>query len=126
LAEYPADLKYHPEHDWARVEGDMATLGITWYGQDQLGEIVFFDAPEVGATLTKDASYAEVESVKAVSDVIAPLSGEVIEVNEALSDAPEQINEEPYGSGWLVKIRVSEASEADELLDAETYESSLS
>jgi glycine cleavage system H protein len=126
LAEYPADLKYHPEHDWARIEGDTATLGITWYGQDQLGEIVFFDAPEVGATLTKDASYAEVESVKAVSDVIAPLSGEVIEVNEALSDAPEQINEEPYGSGWLVKIRVSEASEADELLDAETYESSLS
>ena len=126
MAEYPADLKYHPEHDWARIEGDTATLGITWYGQDQLGEIVFFDAPEVGATLTKDASYAEVESVKAVSDVIAPLSGEVIEVNEALSDAPEQINEEPYGSGWLVKIRVSDASEADDLLDAETYESSLS
>jgi glycine cleavage system H protein len=126
LAEYPADLKYHPEHDWARIEGDTATLGITWYGQDQLGEIVFFDAPEVGATLTKDASYAEVESVKAVSDVIAPLSGEVIEVNDALSDAPEQINEEPYGSGWLVRIRVSDASEADDLLDAETYESSLS
>jgi glycine cleavage system H protein len=126
LAEYPADLKYHPEHDWARIEGDTATLGITWYGQDQLGEIVFFDAPEVGATLTKDASYAEVESVKAVSDVIAPLSGEVIEVNDALSDAPEQINEEPYGSGWLVRIRVADASEADDLLDAETYESSLS
>jgi glycine cleavage system H protein len=126
LAEYPADLKYHPEHDWARIEGDTATLGITWYGQDQLGEVVFFDAPEVGATLTKDASYAEVESVKAVSDVIAPLSGEVIEVNDALSDSPEQINEEPYGSGWLVKIRVSDASEADDLLDAETYEGSLS
>ena len=126
MAEYPADLKYHPEHDWARIEGETATLGITWYGQDQLGEIVFFDAPEVGATLTKDASYAEVESVKAVSDVIAPLSGEVIEVNDALSDAPEQINEEPYGSGWLVKIRVSDASEADDLLDAETYEGSLS
>jgi glycine cleavage system H protein len=126
LAEYPADLKYHPEHDWARIEGETATLGITWYGQDQLGEIVFFDAPEVGATLTKDASYAEVESVKAVSDVIAPLSGEVIEVNDALSDSPEQINEEPYGSGWLVKIRVTDASEADDLLDAETYEGSLS
>jgi glycine cleavage system H protein len=126
LAEYPADLKYHPEHDWARIEGDTATLGITWYGQDQLGEIVFFDTPEVGATLTKDASYAEVESVKAVSDVIAPLSGEVIEVNDALSDSPEQINEEPYGSGWLVRIRVSDASEADDLLDAETYEGSLS
>ena len=126
MAEYPADLKYHPEHDWARIEGETATLGITWYGQDQLGEIVFFDAPEVGATLTKDASYAEVESVKAVSDVIAPLSGEVIEVNDALSDSPEQINEEPYGSGWLVKIRVTDASEADDLLDAETYEGSLS
>ncbi|HEX4691957.1 MAG TPA: glycine cleavage system protein GcvH [Solirubrobacteraceae bacterium] len=126
MAEYPADLKYHPEHDWARIEGDTATLGITWYGQDQLGEVVFFDAPEVGATLTKDASYAEVESVKAVSDVIAPLSGEVIEVNDALSDSPEQINEEPYGSGWLVKIRISDASEADDLLDAETYEGSLS
>jgi glycine cleavage system H protein len=126
LADYPADLKYHPEHDWARIEGETATLGITWYGQDQLGEIVFFDAPEVGATLTKDSAYAEVESVKAVSDVIAPLSGEVVEVNDALSDSPEQINEEPYGSGWLVRIRVSDASEADDLLDAETYESSLS
>lgn len=126
MADYPADLKYHPEHDWARIEGETATLGITWYGQDQLGEIVFFDAPEVGATLTKDSAYAEVESVKAVSDVIAPLSGEVVEVNDALSDSPEQINEEPYGSGWLVRIRVSDASEADDLLDAETYESSLS
>jgi glycine cleavage system H protein len=125
-ASYPADLKYHPEHDWARIEGDTATLGITWYGQDQLGEIVFFDAPEVGRSLSKDASYAEVESVKAVSDVIAPLSGEVIEVNEALSDSPERINEDPYGAGWLVKIRISDGSEADELLDAESYEGSLS
>ena len=125
-ASYPDDLLYHPEHDWARLEGEEATFGITWYAQDQLGEVVFFDPPAVGATVTKDEPYAEVESVKAVSDVIAPLSGEVIEVNEALSDAPEQINEEPYGSGWLVKIRVSEASEADDLLDAETYESSLS
>jgi glycine cleavage system H protein len=126
LADYPADLKYHPEHDWARIEGDVATLGITWYGQDQLGEIVFFDAPEIGATLTKDSAYAEVESVKAVSDVIAPLSGEVIEVNDALSDAPEQINEEPYGSGWLVRIRIADAAEADDLLDAQSYEGSLS
>jgi len=128
-ASYPADLKYHPEHDWARfdpAQPDVATLGITWYGQDQLGEVVFFDAPEAGASLTKDASYAEVESVKAVSDVVAPLSGEVIEVNEELSGAPEQINEDPYGQGWLVKIRVSDASEADDLLDAETYEGSLS
>jgi glycine cleavage system H protein len=126
LADYPADLKYHPEHDWARIEGDTATLGITWYGQDQLGEIVFFDAPAVGTALTKDSPYAEVESVKAVSDVIAPLSGEVIEVNDALGDAPEQINEEPYGSGWLVKIRIADASEADDLLDASAYEGSLS
>jgi glycine cleavage system H protein len=125
-ASYPSDLRYHAEHDWARIEGDTATLGITWYGQDQLGEIVFFDAPEVGATLTKDASYAEVESVKAVSDVIAPVSGEVIEVNEALADEPEKINEDPYGDGWLVRIRLSDAAEADELLDAEAYEGSLS
>jgi glycine cleavage system H protein len=125
-ASYPADLRYHPEHDWARIEGDVATFGITWYGQDQLGEIVFFDAPEVGATVAKDASYAEVESVKAVSDVIAPISGEVIEVNEALADAPERINEDPYGEGWLVRVRVGDPGEADELLDAETYEGSLS
>ena len=126
-AHYPDDLLYHDQHDWARLEGDQhAVFGITWYAQDSLGEVVFYDAPEVGATISKDASYAEVESVKAVSDVIAPLSGEVIEVNDALSDSPEQINEEPYGSGWLVRIRVSDASEADDLLDAETYEGSLS
>jgi glycine cleavage system H protein len=125
-ASYPDDLKYHPEHDWARVDGDVATLGITWYAQDQLGEVVFFDPPEVGKTITKDGSYAEVESVKAVSDVIAPLSGEIVEVNEALKDAPEQINEDPYGEGWLVKVRLSEPSELDSLLDSENYQSSLS
>ena len=112
-ASYPDDLKYHPEHDWARVDGDSATLGITWYAQDQLGEVVFFDPPDVGATITKDQAYAEVESVKAVSDVIAPLSGEIIEVNEALGDAPEQINDDPYGEGWLVKIKLSDPSEVD-------------
>jgi glycine cleavage system H protein len=125
-ASYPDDLKYHPEHDWARVDGDVATLGITWYAQDQLGEVVFFDPPSVGATLTKDSPYAEVESVKAVSDVIAPVSGEIVEVNEALKDAPEQINEDPYGEGWLVKVRLSETSELDSLLDSESYQSSLS
>jgi glycine cleavage system H protein len=124
-ASYPAELKYHAEHDWARIEDDVATFGITWYGQDALGEIVFFDAPQVGATVTKDSSYAEVESVKAVSDVIAPLSGEVLEVNESLSGSPEKINEDPYGEGWLVKVRLSDAAEADELMDAETYEGSL-
>jgi glycine cleavage system H protein len=124
-ASYPADLRYHPEHDWARIDGDIATFGITWYGQDALGEIVFFEAPQVGATVTKDGSYAEVESVKAVSDVIAPLSGEIIEVNESLSGSPEKINEDPYGEGWLVKVRLADAAEADELLDAETYEGSL-
>jgi glycine cleavage system H protein len=125
-ASYPDDLKYHPEHDWARVDGDVATLGITWYAQDQLGEVVFFDPPSVGATLTKDSPYAEVESVKAVSDVIAPLSGEIVEVNEALKDAPEQINEDPYGEGWLVRVRLSDAAELDSLLDSESYQSSLS
>jgi glycine cleavage system H protein len=125
-ASYPDDLRYHAEHDWARIDGDIATFGITWYGQDALGEIVFFDTPEPGKTVTKDGSYAEVESVKAVSDVIAPLSGEVIEVNEALANSPELINEDPYGEGWLVRVRLSDPAEADELMDAETYESSLS
>jgi glycine cleavage system H protein len=124
-ASYPADLRYHPEHDWARIDGDTATFGITWYGQDALGEIVFFDPPQVGKSVSKDAPYSEVESVKAVSDVVAPLSGEIIEVNEALSDSPEKINEDPYGEGWLVKVRLSDAAEIDELLDHETYEGSL-
>jgi glycine cleavage system H protein len=125
-ASYPDDLKYHPEHDWARIEGDSATFGITWYAQDQLGEVVFFDPPAVGTTINKDAPYAEVESVKAVSDVVAPLSGEVTEVNEALKDSPEQVNEDPYGEGWLVKVKLSDPSELDSLLDAESYRSSLS
>ena len=125
MADYPSDLKYHAEHDWARIDGDTATLGITWYAQDSLGEIVFFDPPQPGATITKDESYAEVESVKAVSDVIAPLSGEVTEVNDALSDAPEKINDSPYDEGWLVKIRISNPAEADELMDADAYQASL-
>ncbi len=118
---YPEDLKYHPEHDWARVEDGTATFGITWYAQDSLGEVVFFDAPEVGAQVRKDEPYAEVESVKAVSDVFAPLSGEVIAVNEELADKPELINEDPYGRGWLVRVRLSDPSEIDELLDATAY-----
>jgi glycine cleavage system H protein len=125
-ASYPDDLKYHPDHDWARVEGDSATFGITWYAQDQLGEVVFFDPPAVGTTLSKDEPYAEVESVKAVSDVVAPLSGEVTEVNGALSESPEQINEDPYGGGWLVKVRLTDASEVESLMDAADYSSSLS
>ncbi len=124
-ASYPSDLKYHAEHDWARIDGDTATMGITWYAQEQLGEVVFFDPPEVGATVKKDQPYAEVESVKAVSDVIAPLSGEIVEVNEALSDSPEQVNEDPYGEGWMVKIRLSNVSETDDLMDASAYESTL-
>ena len=123
---YPEDLKYHPEHDWARIEGDEATLGITWYAQDALGEVVFYEPPEVGAQISKDGAYAEVESVKAVSDVIAPLSGEITAVNEALSDSPEKINEDPYGEGWLVKVRLSDAGEADGLLDAAAYRDLLS
>ena len=118
---YPEDLKYHPEHDWARIEGDVATFGITWYAQDALGEVVFYDPPEVGATVSKDQAYAEVESVKAVSDVFAPLSGEIVEVNEALSDAPDRINDDPYGDGWLVKVRLSDMSEIETLLDVAAY-----
>ena len=125
-ASYPDDLSYHPEHDWARIEGDSATFGITWYAQDQLGEVVFFDPPAVGTTINKDAPYAEVESVKAVSDVVAPLSGEVTEVNEALKDSPENVNEDPYGEGWLVRVKLSDPSEVESLLDAESYRSSLS
>jgi len=124
-ASYPEDLKYHPEHDWARIEGDEATLGITWYAQDSLGEVVFFEGPEIGAEVTKDQPYAEVESVKAVSDVVAPVSGEVIAVNESLADAPEAINADPYETGWLVKIRLSDPSEADSLMDAAAYTASL-
>ena len=122
---YPDDLLYHPEHDWARVSGEEATFGITWYAQDSLGEVVFFDPPSVGATVSKDSPYTEIESVKAVSDVISPLSGEIIEVNGALSDKPETINDDPYGEGWLVKVRLSDSSEQESLLDAAAYEATL-
>jgi glycine cleavage system H protein len=124
-ASYPEDLLYHSEHDWARIDGEEATFGITWFAQDQLGEVVFFDVPKVGATVSKDEPYAEVESVKAVSDVIAPLSGEIVAVNEALSDKPEAINEDPYGAGWLVQIRLSEPAETESLMDAGSYEATL-
>jgi glycine cleavage system H protein len=120
-ASYPDDLLYHPEHDWARIEGDEATFGITWYAQDSLGEVVFYDPPEVGAAVAKDSPYAEVESVKAVSDVVAPLSGEVVAVNEALADAPERVNEDPYGEGWLVRVRLADPSEAEGLLQPADY-----
>jgi glycine cleavage system H protein len=121
-ASYPAELLYHDQHDWARLEGDEhAVFGVTWYAQDSLGEVVFYDPPAVGATVEKDAAYAEVESVKAVSDVIAPLSGEIVEVNEALADAPEKVNEDPYGEGWLVRVRLTAAAEAETLLSAEEY-----
>ncbi len=124
-ASYPDELLYHSEHDWARVEGDSATFGITWYAQDALGEVVFFDPPEVGAQVKKDEPYTEVESVKAVSDVFAPLSGEVIEVNDVLADKPETINEDPYGEGWLVKVKLSDTSETESLMDAAAYEATL-
>ena len=123
---YPDDLLYHSEHDWVRIEGDEGTFGITWYAQDALGEVVFYDPPEVGATVTKDESYAEVESVKAVSDVIAPMSGKVSAVNEAVSETPELVNEDPYTSGWLVKVKLSKPAEAGELLSAEAYQALLS
>jgi glycine cleavage system H protein len=124
-ASYPSELKYHEEHDWARVDGDIATFGITWYAQDQLGEVVFFDLPEVGKSVRMGDPYAEVESVKAVSDVIAPLSGEIVEVNETLSNGPEAINDDPYDGGWMVKVRLSDPSEVDSLMDAAAYQESL-
>jgi glycine cleavage system H protein len=124
-ASYPLDLKYHPEHDWARIDGDTATLGITWYAQEQLGEVVFFDPPAVGSEVSKDQPYAEVESVKAVSDVVAPLSGEIVEVNETLGDTPEQINDDPYGAGWMVKVRLSNVDEVEQLMDSSAYEGTL-
>jgi glycine cleavage system H protein len=122
---YPDDLRYHTEHDWARIDGDEATFGITWFAQDALGELVHFEPPEEGSTMTKDQSYAEVESVKAVSDVIAPLSGEVLEVNSAVVDAPETVNDDPYGEGWLVRVRLSNPGEADALMDVEAYRQHL-
>jgi glycine cleavage system H protein len=122
---YPEDLRYHPEHDWARVEGEEATLGVTWFAADALGELVHFEPPQQGQQIAKDSSYGEVESVKAVSDLIAPLSGEVIEVNQQAIDAPETINEDPYGDGWLVRIRLSDPSEVDSLLDVKAYEQLL-
>jgi glycine cleavage system H protein len=118
---YPEELRYHPEHDWARVDGDEAVLGITWFAQDALGELVHFEAPAVGDTVAKDKSYGEVESVKAVSDVVSPLSGEVLEVNEKATEEPEVVNEDPYGEGWLIRVRLSDASEVDALLDAAAY-----
>ena len=122
---YPDGLLYHPEHDWAKVDGDTATFGVTWYAQDQLGEVVFFDPPDVGARVSAGSAYAEVESVKAVSDVFAPMSGEVTEVNEALKETPENINEDPYGAGWMVRVRLSDPSEADSLMDVNAYKESL-
>lgn len=122
---YPEELKYHPDHDWARVEGDEATFGITWYAQDALGEVVFFDPPAVGAGVSAGSAYAEVESVKAVSDVFAPLSGEITAVNEALADNPERINEDPYGEGWLVKVKLSDPDELEGLLNASAYKDLL-
>jgi len=118
---YPDDLRYHPEHDWARIDGDEATFGITWFAQDALGELVHYEAPETASTVAKDQTYAEVESVKAVSDVIAPLSGEILEVNGAVADAPETVNEDPYGEGWLVRVRLTDPSEVDSLMNADDY-----
>ena len=123
---YPEDLKYHPEHDWARIDGDEATFGITWYAQDALGEVVFYDPPEVGAKVSKDQAYTEVESVKAVSDVFAPLSGEVTAVNDKLGESPELINSDPYGDGWLVKVKLSDTSELESLLEVGAYKELLS
>ncbi|HET7760105.1 MAG TPA: glycine cleavage system protein GcvH [Gaiellaceae bacterium] len=122
---YPDDLRYHPEHDWARIEDGEATFGITWFAADALGELVHFEPPQEGSTVTKDQAYAEVESVKAVSDVIAPLSGEILEVNGSVVDAPETVNDDPYAAGWLVRVRLTEPSEVDALMDVEAYKQHL-
>jgi glycine cleavage system H protein len=119
---YPEDLLYHPEHDWARIDGDEAVMGVTWHAQDLLGELVHFEPPDVGSTIAKDSSYGEVESVKAVSDLISPLSGEVLEVNQKVVDVPETVNEDPYGEGWLVRIRLSNPAERDALLSVSDYQ----
>ena len=119
---YPEELLYHPEHDWARIDGDEAVLGVTWHAQDALGELVHYEAPDVGATIGKDTSYGEVESVKAVSDLISPLSGEVLEVNQKVVDAPETVNDDPYGEGWLIRVRLSDRSELEQLLSAADYQ----
>lgn len=122
---YPDDLRYHPEHDWVRVEGDEAVFGITWYAQDALGEVVYYDPPEIGASVARDESYGELESVKAVSDIIAPAGGEVLAVNEAVREAPETVNGDPYGTGWLIRVRLSDPSELDSLMDVEAYRAYL-
>ena len=122
---YPDELRYHPEHDWARIDGEVATFGVTWYAQDALGEVVFYEPPEVGKEVKKDEAYAEVESVKAVSDVVAPLAGEVVAVNRAVVDAPETVNDDPYGEGWLIRIRLSDAGETDGLLEVNAYKALL-
>ncbi len=122
---YPDDLRYHPEHDWARIEGEEATFGITWYAQEALGEVVFFEPPEVGTEVTKDEAYAEVESVKAVSDVIAPLSGEIVAVNTDAADSPEAINEDPYDKGWMVRVKLTNTDELEQLLDVAAYKAML-
>ncbi len=124
-ANYPEDLRYHPEHDWARVEGDEAVFGITWYAQDALGEVVFYEPPAVGSEVTKDQPYTELESVKAVSEIFAPLSGEIVAVNEALGSAPEAVNSDPYGDGWLVRVKIADSAEVDALMDAAAYQSML-
>lgn len=124
-ANYPEDLRYHPEHDWARVEGDEAVFGITWYAQDALGEVVFYEPPAVGSAVTKDQPYTELESVKAVSEIFAPLSGEIVAVNEALGSAPEAVNSDPYGDGWLVRVKIADPAEIDALMDAAAYQSML-
>ena len=125
MSDYPEGLLYHPEHDWAKIDGDVATFGITWYAQDALGEVVFFDPPEVGTSVSKDEAYAEVESVKAVSDVFAPLSGEIVDVNDGLADSPERVNSDPYGEGWMVKVKLSDPSELDQLMDVNQYKELL-
>ena len=119
--EFPDDLKYMKTHEWVRIEGDTATIGITDYAQHQLGDIVYVELPEIGRTLEKESSAGEIESVKAVGEILMPLSGEIVEINAIIIESPESINSSPYGTGWMMKIKVSNSSEINELLSVEDY-----
>jgi glycine cleavage system H protein len=122
----PAELKYTKDHEWAKVDGDVVTVGITDYAQGELGDVVYVDLPDVGAEVSQNDTFGSIEAVKAVADMYSPVSGEVVEVNEAISDAPETINQDPYGEGWMVKIRISNPDELNSLMDAAAYKDLLS
>ena len=122
---YPDDLKYSKEHEWVRVNGNMAEIGITVFAQESLGDVVFVDLPEVGSEVEQFAKFGEIESVKAVSDLFSPVGGTIVEVNDSATDSPEVVNDDTYGSGWLIKVELSDTAQLDELMDSTTYEGTL-